>query len=78
MSPTRDRNRVSPLVTFTAILVPLTLLLVCPVKAQTFSVIYNFTGSGDGAAPVAGVTVDASGNLYCTASMGGTYNRGTV
>jgi uncharacterized repeat protein (TIGR03803 family) len=40
----------------------------------TFSVIYNFTGisSGDGSAPTGGLIFDASGNLYGTATDGGT------
>ena len=50
-------------------------------QAQTYNVIYNFTGGQDGAVPWAGVTMDVSGNnLYGTASMGGTNNNndGTV
>jgi len=54
-------------------------LVVAPLaQAQTFQVIYNFSGTTDGANPLAGVTVDNGGNLYCTTSMGGTVNRGTV
>jgi uncharacterized repeat protein (TIGR03803 family) len=37
----------------------------------TYSVIYAFTGAGDGAEPYAGLTLDALGNLYGTASIGG-------
>ena len=40
-------------------------------NAQTYSVIYNFTGGQDGAAPNAGVTLDRAGNLYGTAARGG-------
>lgn len=32
----------------------------------TFSVIYNFTGREDGSFPMAGLTIDAAGNLYGT------------
>ncbi len=39
--------------------------------AQTYNVIYNFTGGTDGAFPQAGVMVDQGGNLYGTASYGG-------
>ncbi|MGC2109055.1 MAG: choice-of-anchor tandem repeat GloVer-containing protein [Candidatus Korobacteraceae bacterium] len=56
----------------------LALVLLQPAVAQTFNVIYLFTGGGDGASPQAGVTVDVAGNLYCTASQGGAYNRGSV
>lgn len=40
--------------------------------AQTFSVIHNFTGGGDGWLPVAGVTI-RGGDLYGTTSAGGTF-----
>ena len=39
--------------------------------AQTYSVLYNFTGGQDGAAPRAGVTLDRGGNMYGTTSAGG-------
>jgi uncharacterized repeat protein (TIGR03803 family) len=39
--------------------------------AQTFSVLYNFTGGPDGGRPWAGVTVDGAGNLYGIATEGG-------
>jgi uncharacterized repeat protein (TIGR03803 family) len=35
-------------------------------------------GTNDGANPVGGVVLDASGNLYGTASAGGTNNAGLV
>ena len=40
-------------------------------------VLYSF-GSGDGTVPVAGVTLDAKGNVYGTNSTGGSYGYGTV
>jgi uncharacterized repeat protein (TIGR03803 family) len=45
--------------------------------AQTYSVIHNFTGGNDGAAPT-DVTIDGAGNLYGTASAGGGSGFGTV
>ena len=39
--------------------------------AQTFSVIHNFTGGGDGAVPYFGMTLDRAGNLYGTTLYGG-------
>ncbi len=42
-----------------------------PAQGQTYQVIYNFTGGGDGAYPVAGLTLDRAGNLYGTAPFGG-------
>src|SRR5258708_1755508 len=41
-------------------------------------VLYSFGTGTDGAVPVAGVILDASGNLYGTTSAGGTYGYGTV
>jgi uncharacterized repeat protein (TIGR03803 family) len=35
------------------------------------SVLYNFTGMGDGGFPIAGLIIDSSGNLYGTTSCGG-------
>jgi uncharacterized repeat protein (TIGR03803 family) len=46
-------------------------------EGQTLTVLYNFTGSPDGAAPVAGVVRDSEGNLYGTTLVGGN-NSGTV
>jgi uncharacterized repeat protein (TIGR03803 family) len=43
-------------------------------QAQTFNVIHTFTAGQDGADPVAGVTMDAAGNLYGTADSGGDLN----
>lgn len=49
-----------------------------PAAAQTFSVLHNFTGGGDGAFPEAALTVEPSGVVYGTAAGGGTYGNGTV
>lgn len=37
------------------------------------TVLYSFTGGADGGQPYGGVTVDALGNLYGTAVVGGTH-----
>ncbi len=42
-----------------------------PAYAQTFSVIHNFSGGQDGAAPMAGLTADGAGNFYGSAARGG-------
>jgi len=47
-------------------------------KAWTEEVLHSFGKSPDGAAPVAGVSFDAAGNLYGTTSDGGTDGYGTV
>jgi uncharacterized repeat protein (TIGR03803 family) len=47
-------------------------------QAQTFNVIYNFTGGNDGGIPLAGLVIDTAGNLYGTTSTGGSSGGGTV
>ena len=47
-------------------------------QAQTFTVLYNFTGGSDGGSPYAGLVRDAAGNLYGTTSVGGSYYYGAV
>jgi len=44
----------------------------------TEQVLHSFGTGSDGAIPVAGVTLDPSGNLYGTTSAGGNYGYGTV
>ncbi len=44
----------------------------------TYTVLYSFQGQPDGAAPNAGVTEDAAGNLYGTTYAGGAHNAGTI
>jgi uncharacterized repeat protein (TIGR03803 family) len=39
--------------------------------AGNYTVPYSFRGGSDGGAPLSGVTVDASGNLYGTTKNGG-------
>ena len=44
----------------------LILLFAQSAQAQTFTLIHNFTGGGDGAQPQTGLTKDAAGNFYGT------------
>src|SRR5580700_2199351 len=44
----------------------LTMAAMQPARAQTFTVLHNFTGGGDGVDPAAGLTSDSAGNLYGT------------
>ena len=46
-------------------------------QAETFNVIYNFTGGADGSNPYAGLTMDRTGTLYGTTLAGGA-GYGTV
>src|SRR3974377_566080 len=52
------------------ILIVALFFLLIPAQAQTYRVIYTFTGYPDGSGPV-GVVIDRAGNLYGTASQGG-------
>jgi uncharacterized repeat protein (TIGR03803 family) len=47
-------------------------------QAQTFTVLYTFKGSPDGANPYAGVILDEAGNLYGTTYWGGASYFGTA
>jgi uncharacterized repeat protein (TIGR03803 family) len=44
----------------------------------TESVLYSFTGGGDGGTPQAGLIMDGAGNLYGTTANGGSSNEGVV
>jgi uncharacterized repeat protein (TIGR03803 family) len=48
-----------------------------PAQAQTESVLYNFTGTPDGANPYGGLTLNG-GNFFGTTYAGGLYGFGTV
>ena len=61
-----------------AILIGITAVATLQLQAQSFSVVHNFTGGSDGAGPMNGFTGDVAGNLYGTASIGGTSNFGVV
>jgi uncharacterized repeat protein (TIGR03803 family) len=42
----------------------------------TYTTLHDFLGGNDGLEPIGGPTVDAQGNVYGTASEGGTQNCG--
>jgi uncharacterized repeat protein (TIGR03803 family) len=44
----------------------------------TESILWNFGNGSDGVLPIAGLLMDASGNLYGTTSYGGTYGVGVL
>jgi uncharacterized repeat protein (TIGR03803 family) len=49
-----------------------------PIQADTFKVMHNFTGYSDGGNPLSGFIIDPAGNLYGTASNGGSSFAGVV
>lgn len=60
--------------TIVSIVLALALVLAAPASAQTYQVLYNFTGQSDGGNPEAGITLDHGGNLYGTTYEGGSSN----
>jgi len=54
------------------------LVTIQSVQAQTFKVLYNFTGSADGGSPYGSLVRDTVGNLYGTTEAGGAAGAGTV
>lgn len=65
------RHSVARTITLASILLALTISFGERLHAQTFTVLHTFTGGSDGANPEAGLSMDAAGNLYGTASVGG-------
>jgi uncharacterized repeat protein (TIGR03803 family) len=53
------------------VLLVTTIMAAPAAQAQTLNVVHTFTGTPDGAGPVAGLTLNASGRLYGTTEYGG-------
>jgi len=53
------------------VLFALSITLAHSAQAQTYTVLYNFTGGSDGATPKTGLSMDGAGNLYGTTYTGG-------
>lgn len=64
-------NRSLLLAVALALLLALAALTTESAHAQTYTVIHNFAGGGDGASPMGGLTLDRGGNLYGLANFGG-------
>ena len=64
-------TEVSKLVSVAAWVCALALALSHAAQAQAFTVLHTLSGGGDGADPLAGLTLDRAGNLYGTAYAGG-------
>ena len=60
------------------LLCAVTSVALSPARAQTFSVIHNFSGGQDGATPSAGLTMDKAGNFYGTTFSGGGKALGAI
>jgi uncharacterized repeat protein (TIGR03803 family) len=74
-SVARDRTR---FVVCALSLIALLTVVAAPIgHAQTFEVLHNFTGGGDGDSPQTGLSIDGRGNLYGTTNAGGS-GFGTV
>ena len=65
-------------ITALAIVFVLMVVVTQTAQAQTYKVLYNFTGGQGGQIPVAGLTMDKAGNLYGTTEFGGSADQGTV
>ena len=80
----RNISRAATLALAIILVLALILVFTQPAQAQTYQVLYTFTGGADGAYPYAGLTMDRAGNLYgTTLSLGGGsgcggYGCGTV
>jgi uncharacterized repeat protein (TIGR03803 family) len=71
-------SRVATVALAIAIVFALTVVMTQSAPAQTFTVLHTFRGGGDGASPMAGLTMDQAGNFYGTATAGGGSGAGTV
>lgn len=66
-----SRRGILPLVPALTVVLLFALNAVQPARAQTLTVLHNFTDGQDGGVPTAGLSLDRAGNLYGTASQGG-------
>ena len=73
-----SKPRFRPIPLFVTATLALALVHVLSAQAQTYSVIYNFTGQSDGGNPVAGLSMDSDGNLYGAAFAYGAHGFGNV
>ena len=67
----RSLSRAAVAALAVATMFALTVLITSSAQAQTYQVLWTFTGGGDGAYPYAGLTWDQAGNLYGTTQYRG-------
>jgi uncharacterized repeat protein (TIGR03803 family) len=62
------------------VVLPVILILIAvpSARAQTFTVLHEFSGGLDGAEPSADLALDAAGNIYGVALFGGSFNYGSM
>lgn len=78
LNPSRQLKKLIRHALALAMALVLTIGMTRSARAQTYGVVYAFTGSPDGAGPVAGLVADTKGNLYGTTLGGGKYGLGTT
>ena len=71
----RTSPRASALALMLVIAFILSVAVAPTAQAQTFSVLHSFGNNGDGYEPLAGLAIDAGGNLYGTTFFGGASNQ---
>jgi len=63
---------------FAVAMLALSMAVALPAQAQTFNVVYSFTGGSDGGNPLDGLIADSQGNFYATTNHGGAFSSGVV
>lgn len=78
MRENRGRRTITTVGLAVALTLALAIIAGPSAQAQTFSVIYSYTGHNSSAHAIGGVTVDRRGNLFGTTAWGGAFGVGTA
>jgi uncharacterized repeat protein (TIGR03803 family) len=73
-----NERRIPAILLFSSLILAVAFFQMPSAEAQTYKVLYAFAGGNDGANPLAGLTIDSSGNLYGAAYDYGGQGYGTV